>query len=346
MNALLTTIAAILIFAVLIFVHEFGHFLVAKLTKVKVNEFALGMGPRLFSKQFGETVYSIRLFPIGGFCAMEGEDGESVSERAFSKKKPLPRLAVLVAGAFMNILLGFVLLCFVSSQQEAFVAPVIEEVVAGGAAEAAGMRANDEILSVNGRRVHINEDLMWELSNNQNQDRRLDFKVKNNGEVRTFSVLPKEEDGNSSYGLLLRTEQNSALATFKNAFYRTGFYSRVVIDSFLNLVRGKLSFSDVSGPVGIVSEIGSAVEDVRETGWEGFVSLMYLTILLTINLGVFNLLPIPALDGGRILFVLIELIRRKPIPVEKEAIVHFIGFALLILLSVLIAFQDVFKLFG
>lgn len=346
MNALLTTIAAILIFAVLIFVHEFGHFIVAKLTKVKVNEFALGMGPRLFSKQFGETVYSIRLFPIGGFCAMEGEDGESASDGAFSKKKPLVRLLVLVAGAFMNILLGFVLLCFVSFQQEAFVVPVIEEVVAGGAAETAGMRENDEILSVNGRRVHINEDFMWELSNNQNEDQRIDIKVKNNGEVRSFSVIPKKEDGKSSYGLLLKTEENSVGASLKNAFYRTGFYSRVVVDSFVNLVRGKLSVSDVSGPVGIVSEIGSAVEEARETGWEGFVSLLYLAILLTINLGVFNLLPVPALDGGRILFVFIELIRRKPIPVEKEAIVHFIGFALLILLSILIAFQDVFKLFG
>lgn len=346
MNAILTTIAAILIFAVLIFVHELGHFIVAKLTKVKVNEFALGMGPKIFSKQFGETVYSIRLFPIGGFCALEGEDGESVSDRAFSKKKPLPRLAVLVAGAFMNILLGFVLLCVVSFGQKTYVAPVIEEVVAGGAAEEAGMRQNDEILSVNGRRVHINEDLMWELSNNPNQDGKLDIKVKNNGEVRNFSVLPKEQNGNLSYGLLLKTETNSVGATLKNAFYRTGFYSRVVVDSFVNLVRGKLSFSDVSGPVGIVSEIGSAVENVRETGWEGFVNLLYLAILLTINLGVFNLLPIPALDGGRIFFVLIELVRRKPIPVEKEALVHFIGFALLILLSILIAFQDVFKLFG
>lgn len=346
MNALLTTIAAIFIFAVLIFVHEFGHFIVAKLTKVKVNEFALGMGPKLFSKQFGETVYSVRLFPIGGFCAMEGEDGESSSDRAFSKKKPLPRLAVLVAGAFMNILLGFVLLCFVSSQQEAYVAPVVQKVATGGAAEIAGLKVNDEILSVNGRRVHISEDLMWELSNNPNKDQRLDLKVKNSGETRTVSVLPTIENGKGTYGLLLKTEENSVGASLKNAFYRTGFYSRVVVDSFVNLVRGKLSVSDVSGPVGIVSEIGSAVEETRETGWEGFINLLHLTILLTINLGVFNLLPVPALDGGRILFVLIELIRRKPIPVEKEAIVHFIGFALLIILSILIAFQDVFRLFG
>ncbi len=346
MNALLTTVAAILIFAVLIFVHELGHFIVAKLAKVKVNEFALGMGPKIFSKQFGETVYSIRIFPIGGFCAMEGEDGESASKRAFSKKKPLARLAVLVAGAFMNILLGFVLLCFVLSQQKTYVAPVIEKVTIGGAAEKAGLKGNDEILSINGRRVHLSEDVMWEISNNQNKDQRIDLKLKNDGEIRKISIVPDIENGQGTYGLMLKTEKNTAGRTVKNAFYQTGFYSRVVIDSFVNLVRGKLSFSDVSGPVGIVSEIGSAVEAAQETGWEGLMRLIYLAILLTINLGVFNLLPVPALDGGRILFVLIELVRRKPIPVEKEAVVHFIGFALLILLSIVIAFKDVFRLFG
>ena len=170
--------------------------------------------------------------------------------------------------------------------------------------------------------------------------------MKNGREKRTVSIVPETSNGKSSYGILLKTEQNGLFQTLRNSWYKTGFYSGVIIDSFISMIKGDIPISQISGPVGIVSEIGNVVEETRTTGWEGFQSLLALTILLTINLGVFNLFPIPALDGGRILFVLIEMVRRKPVPVEKEAIVHFAGFVLLIAFSIFIAFKDVFMLWG
>lgn len=344
MNGIFTAIAAIIIFAVMIFVHELGHFIAAKSLGVKVIEFALGMGPKIISKKIGETIYSLRLVPIGGFCSMEGEDEEAKSERSFSSKKPWMRLIILVAGAFMNILLGFVILVGLSLGTQEFVEPEILQVVQGGAAEMSGLQEGDRIIRANGRTVNIMEDFSWELSNNKNADGTLDLVVKNDGQKRNITITPKETDDGKSYGIILNTEENSFLKSIKNSYHRTGFYSRVVIDSLINLVTGKASISQVSGPVGIVHEIGTAVENVQKTGLEGIRILLSLTVLLTINLGVFNLLPLPALDGGRILFVLIEMIRRKPIPIEKEAIVHFIGIVLLLGISVIIAFKDIFTI--
>lgn len=344
MSGFLTIIAAIIIFAVLIFVHELGHFIAAKASGVYVIEFALGMGPKIISKKWGETVYSLRLFPIGGFCSMEGEDECVDSERSFSKKKPWKRLIILVAGAFMNILLGFVLLVGLNSTTETFITPKIEQVQINSAAEESGLSSGDRIIRVNGRNINIMEDFSWEIENNKNPDGKLNLVVENNGKKREISVAPKETDGKTTYGIMLTTQKNSFVETIKNSFYKTIFYSRVIIDSLFDLVTGKASFSQVSGPVGIVHEIGNAVETAQQTGAEGLKTLIALTILLTINLGVFNLLPLPALDGGRILFVIIEMIRRKPVPVEKEAIVHFIGIVLLLGLSVIIAFKDIFTI--
>lgn len=346
MNIFLTTLAAILIFAVLVLIHEFGHFIAAKLSGVKVNEFALGMGPKLFSRQKGETVYSIRLVPIGGFCAMEGEDENCTDERAFNNKKAYIRLIILAAGAFMNILLGFVLVLSLTAGMESTVVPKVESVVQSGAAEAAGLMEGDEIVRANGKRVHIIEDLSWAMSSNTNENQELQLVVKNNGEKRAVNIVPQMSDGNYSYGILLTTEENGFFPTLRNSWYKTCFYSGVIIESFISMIKGDVPISQISGPVGIVSEIGNVVEETRTTGWEGFQSLLYLTILLTINLGVFNLFPIPALDGGRILFVLIEMVRRKPVPIEKEAIVHLAGFILLIAFSIFIAFKDVIMLWN
>lgn len=346
MNILLTTVVAILIFAILILIHEFGHFAAAKLFGVKVNEFALGMGPKLFGKQKGETLYSVRLVPIGGFCAMEGEDTDCDDPRAFHKQKAYVRLIILAAGAIMNILLGYILLFSLTIGAPTMVVPKVESVTPGSSAETAGLVQHDEIITVNGKRVHIMEDLSWAISNNGNEDRALVMDVENNGERRSVTIVPSEENGQYSYGILLKTEPNGFLSTIRASWYKTYFYSGVIVDSFINMIKGQIPLSQISGPVGIVSEIGAVVEETRTTGWEGFRSLLSLTILLTINLGVFNLFPLPALDGGRIFFLLIEMIRRKPIPVEKEALVHFAGLVLLLIVSVLIAFKDVFMLWN
>ncbi len=344
MNFILTAVAAIIIFAVMIFVHELGHFIAAKALGVKVNEFALGMGPKLISKQKGETLYSLRLFPIGGFCSMEGEDEETQDERSFSKKKPWKRFVILVAGAAMNILLGFVLLIGIGSVSEGYVEPVVREVVEDSGAMEAGLLPGDKIIRANGRSVNIYEDLSWEVANNSQENAVLNLVVERDGKKEEIAITPKATDGKLTYGMSFKTGENSAIKTVRNAGYRTLFYGRVVIDSFISLIRGTVPLSQVSGPIGIVNEIGNAVETAQKTGVEGVLKLLSLAVLLTINLGVFNLLPIPALDGGRILFVIIEMIRRKPIPVDKEAIVHFVGIVILLGLSVLIAFKDIFTI--
>jgi len=200
MNFILTALAAVLIFAVMIFVHELGHFIAAKSLGVKVNEFALGMGPKIISKQKGETLYSLRLFPIGGFCAMEGEDEKTDNERSFSNKKPWKRLIILVAGATMNILLGFVLLLGLNATSQAYLEPVITEVTADSAAQKAGIIPGDRILKINGRRVNIIGDFRWEIERNNNADMRLDFLMENNGERREISVIPQIVDGKNLYG--------------------------------------------------------------------------------------------------------------------------------------------------
>lgn len=346
MHILFTTLAAILVFAVMIFIHELGHFIAAKAFGVKVNEFALGMGPKLFSHQKGETLYSVRIIPIGGFCAMEGEDTKTADARAFSNKKPLARLIILAAGAFMNILLGFILLFSLTVGEPKTIVPQVESVIDGGAAQEAGLKTNDVVVRANGKRVHITEDLSWAISHNPQENRALHLVVENDGQKRTVSITPIENNGQYSYGIQLKSVENTVFQTLENAWYKTFFYSGVIVDSFISMIRGDIPLSQVSGPVGIVSEIGNVVEQTRTEGLVGFQNLLSLTILLTINLGVFNLFPLPALDGGRILFVLIELIRRKPLPQEKEALVHFIGFVILIAISILIAFKDVFTLWN
>ncbi len=337
-----TVIAAVLIFCVLIFVHELGHFITAKLLKIRVHEFAIGMGPKLFSKQKGETLYSVRAFPIGGFCALEGEDTSSCDERALSNKPAWAKLIVLVAGSFMNLLLGLLLLLCIFGTAERIVVPQVASVTAGSAAEIAGVLPGDEIIRLDGRQIHIASDLYW--VKDKLTERETELVVRRGGDKLTLAMTPEKTPEGISLGVQLMAKDSSFFLSVKSGFYTTVFYSRVILETLVDLLRGNIGVSSMSGPIGIVSEIGAAVKETAQNGWEGFLNLLQLAVLLTINLGVFNLLPIPALDGGRIFFVFIEMIRRKPIPPEKEGMVHMIGFALLILLSLFIAYMDVLKL--
>lgn len=343
MTTVWTVVAAALVFCILIFVHELGHFLAAKALGIRVHEFAIGMGPKLFAHQKGETLYSIRLLPVGGFCALEGEDSTSADERALSNKPAWVKLIVLAAGAFMNLLLGLVLLFWIYGTAQSVVVPQIATVEAGSAAETVGLRVGDEVLRLNGRRVHIAGDLYWAKSKLTGDV--TEICIRRGNERLTLDITPDQTDGGLSLGIRLAQADNSFGLTVKNSFYGTVFYARVVLDTLVDLLRGRVAVSSMSGPIGIVSEISSAVQETAQTGWAGFLNLLQLTVLLTINLGVFNLLPIPALDGGRIFFVLIEMVRRKPLPPEKEGVVHMIGFALLILLSLFVAYMDVLRLF-
>ena len=342
MTTALTAIAAVLIFCILIFVHELGHFISAKLLGIRVHEFAIGMGPKLFGKQKGETLYSVRALPIGGYCALEGEDTSSTDERALSNKPAWVKLIVLVAGSFMNLLLGFVLLIWIFGTGKQVVVPQVAAVTQESAAAVAGVLPGDEILRFDGDRIHLSSDLHWAIERFSGET--AEMVLRRNGEKVNLTITPDKTEAGISLGVQLTIRDNSVLLTLKNGFYTTIFYGRVIITTLLDLLRGNIGISSMSGPIGIVSQIGTAVEETARTGWAGFLSLLQLAVLLTVNLGIFNLLPIPALDGGRIFFVLVEMIRRKPLPPEKEGMVHFIGFALLILLSLFIAYMDVLRL--
>lgn len=349
MTTFWTVIAAALVFCILIFVHELGHFISAKALGIRVHEFAIGMGPKLFSKQKGDTLYSVRLLPVGGFCALEGEDSASEDEKALSNKPAWVKLIVLAAGSFMNLLLGLLLLFWLYGTAQGMLIPQVKTVEEGSAAATIGLRPGDEIVKLGGRRIHIASDLYWAKSK-LNANEPTEICVRRGAEKLTLSITPEVQQSamssgtQLSLGIQLAEAKNNFFMTIKTGFYSTVFYARVVLETLVDLLRGRVAVSSMSGPIGIVSEIGSAVKETTQTGWEGFLNLLQLTVLLTINLGVFNLLPIPALDGGRIFFVLVEVIRREPLPPEKEGMVHMIGFALLILLSLFVAYMDVLRL--
>ena len=337
MTHIFTIIAAIIIFAVLIFVHEAGHFITAKLSGVKVLEFALGMGPKVVSFKKGETLYSLRALPLGGFCSMEGEDGGSDDTRSFANKPAWKRFIVLASGAAMNILLGFLLLCILFSGQEAYISNKVSTVDENSAAYAAGMLSGDVITEINGKNVHIGADVQYLA---MSADEKNAVEVKRNGEKLVLNI---EKPTGEPFGITLMTEEMTVFSVVRQSYYQTLFYSKVIIESLLDLIKGKASVQNMSGAIGIVSEIGNAVEEGMAEGGS-MLRLMSLTILLTINLGIFNVLPIPALDGGRILFVLIEMITKKRLPPEKEGMVHMIGFAVLIAFAIFVSYLDVLKI--
>lgn len=335
---MLTVIAAIAVFLVLVLVHEFGHFITAKLCGVTVHEFAIGMGPAIFKKEHKGTLYSLRLIPIGGYCAMEGEDEESDDEGAFSNKKPWQRLLILVSGALMNLLLGFILMCAIMfSTNSTYVnVPKVQEVQVGSAAEAAGLQPGDKITKINGARIETYMELEFERSRYSGGS--MDIEYVRDGEKNRVTITPRQgEDGGYYIGFRPKVEPLNFGGRVYHAWHYSLFYGKAILVSLFDLITGNVGMEAMSGPVGIVSEIGKSAQ----IGWE---SLFGLASLITINLGLFNLLPLPALDGGRVLFVLIEIITRKKIPADKEGVIHLIGFALLIGLMLFATWQDIVRL--
>lgn len=345
-------ILAVVIFGIIIFIHEFGHFFTAKLCGIKVNQFALGMGPRLLKKQWGETEYSIRLFPIGGFCAMEGEDSESDNSRAFGNKPVWQRMIVIVAGAFMNILLGFIIIVVVTCMDPKIPTTVVDSfhTVSEESAEYAaqsydsGLREGDKIVEVDGMHILSITDLQYALLSAD--DESYDLVVKRNGEkVSLDNVVFKDKETGSLIDFYVKWNSRSPLTVLSYSAKDTVSTAKLVWFSLRDLVIGKYGFNDLSGPVGLVGAIGDAADSGTNVK-ESAMSLLNLTTLITINLGIFNLLPIPGLDGGRFLFLLIEAIRRKPVKPEHEGAVHLIGMALLMLLIVAVTFGDIKRLIG
>ncbi|MCD8120076.1 MAG: RIP metalloprotease RseP [Lachnospiraceae bacterium] len=429
----MSIIFAIIIFSLLILIHEFGHFLIAKKNGVCVTEFSLGMGPRILKKQVGETLYSWKLFPFGGSCMMLGEDEEGTEDdpRSFQSKSVWARIAVVAAGPVFNFLLAIVLSVVVigcvgidkptvlsvtegmpayeaglregdvvtsydgsgvSIGREIYlqevVNPMSDETIIitykrdgvkytaevtpelvqkymlgmtystaddasvtvseGGALEAAGLQDGDVITAINGTAIADGLAMSEYLAENPIGAETMSVTYLRDGEETTVEVTPVLTESYSiGWSYNLYREKVGPLATIGYSFLEFKYDVKSVFKSLGMLFTGKLTANDVSGPVGIVDMIGDTYEETKSDGWYYvLLTMANLTVLLSANLGVMNLLPIPALDGGRLVFLIIEAVVGKPVPRDKEAIVHMIGMILLLILMVLIMFNDIWKLFS
>ena len=349
MNILLVLIG-ILLFEILIISHEWGHFITAKTFGVKVNEFALGMGPKIFSIQKGETNFSIRLFPFGGFCAMEGEDEASGNPRAFNNIKPWKRMIVLAAGATMNLIVGFIFTLIIMAQSSGFVSNTVSGFAENATSQACGLQAGDEILKVNGMRVFTSKDISFAILTSEKNS--FDFKVKRNGEKTELKNIEFEkvekENGTKALKIDFKLDKipKSFFTVIKEAFLDMISTIQITWLSFIGIITGKFSLKEVTGPVGMVSMIGTATSKGLEVSLlAGINNMISVVALIALNLGIMNLLPFPALDGGRIVFALFEQLTGKKISEKYEGIIHTIGFILLIGLIIFITFNDIMGLF-
>ena len=441
-------IIGVLLFEFIIFAHEFGHFITAKKSGVQVNEFALGMGPKLFSFKKGETRYSLRLFPIGGYCAMEGEDAESDNPRAFTNAKVWKRMIIIIAGAVMNILVGFLLMFVVTLNQSSFVDPTVTDFVPYSYSANSGLQKGDKILSVGGYSVanwrdlqlgvqllpceevdpqsltvykqdccydamnylknmrdtlKLIDDNVISVSYNRElaagaekinaaqskeeayalfqqtidsfytdaqvqkpadfqyptievREKRLryqgDVTVLRSGtkteikNVQFFTYKPSEDKTAVGIDFYLQSKDKNFFTVMEETFTGTVSLAKSVWKSFELLVTGRFHFSDMSGPVGITKVVSDAAAVGLETGFgDAVLNIVMIMALITVNLGIVNMMPFPALDGGRFVFLVVEAIIRRPLPRKVEYIVNGIGLVLLIMMIIAITFNDVFKLF-
>lgn len=358
---MVTLILFIVIFGVVVIAHEFGHFLIAKANGIHVVEFAVGMGPNIVSFKKGGTKYSLKLLPIGGACMFEGEDGVMEKDEAagesvepgpgsFLKAKVWARIATVVAGPVFNLILAFLIAFIMVNLDVAIRDPVATQVTEGGGAQAAGLQDGDRILSLAGQKIKLYQEISLYM---QAVYRGGDLEVtyERDGERYTTVLTPQY---NEEYGYYLLGISNSdfvkpkGVQTLAYAWYEMRYSVKATYMSLGMLFRGQVSRQDVAGPVGIaVNVVGATYEAAKEYGWKNvLLNMLNITLMLSVNLGLLNLLPIPALDGGRLVFLLIEVIRGKPVPPEKEGIVHFIGLMFFMVLMVFIFFNDLANIFA
>ena len=446
---ILTTVGliviAVLLFELIIFFHEGGHFLTAKLSGIKVNEFALGMGPKIFSFKRKETTYSLRLFPIGGFCAMEGEDEDSNNPRAFNNAKIYKRMIVIIAGALMNIVLGLIFMGILLAPSPYFTTTTVSDFSPKAYSANSGLQIGDKILSVDGYKINNSMDLSYAISTikvsevkgddlqiykqdccnslydayaelaqsgkitsdemnnvafnavcqgalriNATKTQKSAYEALQQGVIDLSKAVPNEsitieaidvKETRQRFRTNMEVERNGEKLTLENVdfftyttaedstpmlsidFYLEGkdnnFFNligetgsqtvsvvRMVYDSLFGLIKGEFGFNDLSGPVGIASVTVEMAQAGLESGFgEAVRNIIYIMMVITVNLGIVNMLPFPALDGGRFVLLIIEAIFRKPVPRKFEAIINGVGLALLLLLIAVITFKDIFKLF-
>ncbi len=382
---MITAIVTIVMFLVMVSLHEFGHYIVARLLKFKILEYAIGFGPAIFKSKKTEIQYSVRCIPLGGYCKFEGEDEKSTDPAAFNNQPVWKRILVLLAGGVFNIILGFVLFLAIIPATSPMLTNTIDTVVENSYIEQAGIQPGDKIIEINGHKISFYNDIKLYTSDFE-KETTAHIKIKRGKEKLSFDIKPTEQMVTQKYlddgieytdsingreqtqffeysdsvakdeskigktsqttryiiGFTPQKEDVTFFNVWGEAWNNTRFVVKLVYQSLWQMLTGTVGVDQMSGPVGIVSEVNSAVQ----SGSYAWLYVLNLIALLTINLGVFNLLPIPALDGGRLFFMIIELIRRKPIPPEKEGIVHAVGMLLLLALVVYVSFNDIMRLIG
>lgn len=333
---------AIIAFLFLVVVHEFGHFIAAKLLGVKVNEFSVGFGPRLFGKKGKETEYNFRLIPFGGFCAMEGEDEESNDSRAFGNKAAWRRYIIVVMGAVFNLIFGFVLVGTVLIQEPVYPTTVVGQFTPEATSNVSGgLMLNDKIVEIEGRDIYTFYDVSYNFT--AVEDGKLDMTVERDGKEVELKDVPFATEKYEGYNIIKLDfkvyGEKRSFTTFISQTAKTSVsYGRMVVFSLVDMIGGRYRVSDVSGPVAITETMG----EVAKTN---VLDILPILALISINLGIFNLLPIPALDGGRLVFILIEMIFRKPVPQKYEKWVHAFGMIVLLGLMAVIMVKDIWALF-
>ena len=353
---MLYILAAILIFGLLIALHELGHFLAAKACGVRVNEYSIGMGPALWKGKKGETVYALRALPVGGYCAMEGEEDASDDPRALSNKGFWAKLFIYAAGAAMNFLTGLVIMLVICSSAAGFYSPTITGFADGCPLQGEnGLQVGDKLWAIDGERVYVYNDVSMLFG--MGKDNTYDLTILRGGEkvkLNDFTMerreyLDSEGQPYTGFGLFFGVEKATFREKLRESWNSTVNFARLVRMSLKMMVTGEAGLKDMSGPVGIVTVI-TDVGEQSETVGDAIANIAYLAAMIAVNLAVMNLLPLPALDGGKILFLVLNAIAmalfRRQIPEKYENYVHFAGLILLLGLMAVITFQDVWKLFG
>lgn len=351
MNTVINVIIALLVFGAIIFFHEFGHFLLAKKNGIYVNEFAVGMGPTLFSFTKKETKYSLKLIPMGGYCMMLGEEEDVDDEHSFSTKSVWARLSVVLAGPVFNFILAF-LLAVILIAVNGYDAPEIGYFSEDSPAKEVGLEEGDVITSFNGHRIYNYREILVYMQLEQKGE-EIALTVERDGEELSYTITPVMTENGYKMGIAPTSYKKAGLIdVLKYSVLELRYQIKSTILSLEYLITGKLGMKNLSGPVGIVSMMSDTIDQAKESAGGDVatavinvvLNMLNFCILLSANLGVMNLLPLPALDGGRTVLLLFEAIFKKKLPAEKEAFVNMLGFMLLIGLMIVVMFQDVAKI--